>query len=188
MPAGRDEDGRIEIRLEPWAAGDLPLLRRLLGDPAMTAHLGGPESEETLADRQRRFERLGDSGEGRMFKVVDARTGTALGSVGYWRREWRGEGVFEAGWLVLPEFQGHGVAGAATRQAVARAAAERERRFLHAFPAVANAPSNALCRRLGFTLLEELDFAHPPGNILRCNDWRLDLRPPPAAAGPEEPR
>ena len=37
-----------DVRLDPWGEGDLPLLRRILGDPAMTEHLGGPESEERL--------------------------------------------------------------------------------------------------------------------------------------------
>ena len=32
------------VRIEPWAAGDLPLLEQLLGDPAMMEHLGGPET------------------------------------------------------------------------------------------------------------------------------------------------
>ena len=49
-------------------------------------------------------------------------------------------------------------------------------RFMHAFPSVDNPPSNAICRKLGFTFLEACDFEFPPGNPLRCNDWRLDLR------------
>ena len=31
-----------EYRVEPWGEDDLPLLHRLLGDPAMMEHLGGP--------------------------------------------------------------------------------------------------------------------------------------------------
>jgi RimJ/RimL family protein N-acetyltransferase len=47
---------------------------------------------------------------------------------------------------------------------------------MHAFPSVDNAPSNAICRKLGFELLEEsLEFEYPKGNVLRCSDWRLDL-------------
>jgi pyruvate/2-oxoglutarate dehydrogenase complex dihydrolipoamide dehydrogenase (E3) component len=34
------------VTLEPWGSGDLPLLERLMGDPRMTEHLGGPESPE----------------------------------------------------------------------------------------------------------------------------------------------
>jgi len=32
------------ISLRPWAEQDLPLLERLMGDPAMTEYLGGPET------------------------------------------------------------------------------------------------------------------------------------------------
>ena len=44
--------------LEPWGSGDLPLLKRLMGDPGMTEHLGGPESPDKLRERQGRYERL----------------------------------------------------------------------------------------------------------------------------------
>jgi hypothetical protein len=33
-----------------------------------------------------------------MFKVVDEESGEAVGCVGYWEREWRGEQVHETGW------------------------------------------------------------------------------------------
>jgi RimJ/RimL family protein N-acetyltransferase len=52
---------------------------------------------------------------------------------------------------------------------------QRRHRYLHAFPGVENEPSNAICRKLGFELLEALEFEYPPGNSMRCNDWRLDL-------------
>jgi RimJ/RimL family protein N-acetyltransferase len=45
-----------------------------------------------------------------------------------------------------------------------------------AYPGVDNAASNAICRKLGFTLLGAEDFEYPPGHLMRCNDWRLDLR------------
>ncbi len=50
-----------------------------------------------------------------------------------------------------------------------------DRPFVHAFPSVANGPSNALCRKLGFALVEERDFEYPKGHFMRCNDWQLDL-------------
>jgi RimJ/RimL family protein N-acetyltransferase len=163
------------VRLEAWGEDDLPLLEKLMGDPAMTEHLGGPESPEKIAERQARYEDVGDAGKGRMFKIVDEATGEAVGSVGYWERDWRDQQVYETGWSVLPAFQGKGIAGAATAQAIARARAEKKHRYLHAFPSVDNAPSNAICRKLGFTLLEAREFEYPPGNVMRCNDWRLDL-------------
>jgi RimJ/RimL family protein N-acetyltransferase len=159
------------VRLEPWGDGDLPLLEQLLGDPAMMEHLGGPESPEKLAERQARYQRAGSG----MFKIVDEATGDAVGSVGYWERATRDAQVYETGWSVLPAFQGRGIAGMATAQVIDRARAEGKHRFLHAYPSVDNAASNAICRKLGFTLVEEVDFEYPKGSFMRCNDWRLDL-------------
>ena len=159
------------VRIEPWGEGDLPLLEQLLSDPDMTQHFGGPESPEKIAERQKRYERAGS----RQFKIVDTATGEGVGWVGYWERTWRGEQVYEMGWSVLPAFQGRGIAGAATVQAIAMARSERKRRFLHAFPSVDNAPSNAICRKVGFTLVEECEFEYPPGHFMQSNDWRLDL-------------
>jgi hypothetical protein len=100
---------RRAVRIVPWGDADLPLLDEL-NSPAMTEHLGGPESAEKLVERQRRYEQL-PADEGRMFKIIDEATGEAVGSVGYWDRSWRDERVFEIGWGVLPSFQGHGIAG-----------------------------------------------------------------------------
>lgn len=163
------------IRIEPWGKGDLPLLRKTLGDPAMTRYLGGPESEEQLVRRQARFEHLTEEGKGRMFKIVHMATGEAVGSVGYWDTTHNGEDIYETGWLVIPAFQGKGIASKATALAIAKAREDGKYRFLHAFPSVENQPSNAVCRKLGFTLIEECQFEYPKGHFMQCNDWRLDL-------------
>jgi len=165
----------VSVRLEPWSEDDLPLLRRLLGDPAMTEHLGGPESEAKLVERQARYVTAREPGREQMFKIVDE-SGEATGSVGYWEKEWRESTVYETGWSVLPEHQGRGHASAATRLVIDEARAQRRRRYLHAFPSVDNAPSNAICRKLGFELLEACEFEFPKGHFMTCNDWRLDLR------------
>jgi RimJ/RimL family protein N-acetyltransferase len=163
----------VTVRLEPWGPDDLDLLTACLGDPAMMEHLGGPESPAKLADRQRRYEQPGS----KQYKIVDEATGERVGHVGYWEREHDGEPIYETGWAVLPAHQGRGIAAAATRQAIELARAERARRWLHAYPSVENGPSNALCRKLGFELLGDFEYVYPPGsgNVLRCNDWRLDL-------------
>jgi hypothetical protein len=46
---------------------------------------------------------------------------------------------------------------------------------MHAFPNVGNAPSNSICRRLGFELLDACELEFPKGRFMTCNDWRLDL-------------
>jgi RimJ/RimL family protein N-acetyltransferase len=58
---------------------------------------------------------------------------------------------------------------------VERARAGGKYRFMHAFPSVDNGPSNAICQKVGFALQAEADFEYPPGQFMRCNDWRLDL-------------
>ena len=172
-PQSARPDGS-SVRIEPWDADGLALLQQQ-NTPEMTQHLGGPEPAEKLVERQARYERLADSGKGRFFKIVDMTTGEVVGSVGYWENEWHGEEIYEMGWGVLPPFQGRGIASAATAQAVASARADGKRRFLHAFPSVDNPPSNGVCRRVGFTLVEEVAGEYPVGNFIRCNDWRLDL-------------
>jgi RimJ/RimL family protein N-acetyltransferase len=162
---------RGAVRIEPWGTGDLALLQACLGDPAMMHHLGGPERAEKIAERQARYEKP----DSKQFKIVDEATGAGVGWVGYWERDARGDQVYEIGWSVIPAHQGRGIAGAAARDVIGIARAEAERRFLHAYPAVDNTPSNAVCRKLGFTLLGTYAFEYPPGNTLRCNDWRLDL-------------
>ena len=164
----------VAVNLEPWGAGDLPLLERLMGDPSMTEHLGGVESPDKLRERQSRYERL--EGGDRMFKIVDLASGADVGSVGFWTKDWRDELIYEVGWMVVPGFQGRGIAVAATAQAVELAKREHKHHFMHAFPSIDNAPSNAICSRLGFELIEACEFEFPKGHFMSCNDWRLDLR------------
>jgi RimJ/RimL family protein N-acetyltransferase len=37
-------------------------------------------------------------------------SGTSVGSVGVWTKEWRDRRVYEVGWMVVPGFQGRGMA------------------------------------------------------------------------------
>jgi RimJ/RimL family protein N-acetyltransferase len=156
--------------IEPWPRGAVDVLTELLADPVMMEHLGGPETPERIAKRQADYEQ---PGSGQYAITVD---GAAVGWVGYWEREWRGGSVLEIGWSVLPPFQGRGLASAATAEALERARTESALRHVHAFPAAANGPSNGICRKLGFELLETLEFEYPPGTLMQCNDWRFDLR------------
>ncbi len=162
------------MRIVPWHEGGLDLLRRT-NAPEMMVHLGGPESEEKLLDRHRRYLLLEAAGPGRMFLVELAGGGGPAGTIGYWEREWGGATVWETGWSVAPEFQGRGVATAAALAVAEAAARDGRHRFLHAFPSVENPASNAICRKAGFTLVGPCDLEYPKGRALRCHDWRLDL-------------
>ncbi|EPH44778.1 hypothetical protein STRAU_2140 [Streptomyces aurantiacus JA 4570] len=157
----------------PWSEGDFELLVRH-NSPEMTAHLGGPETHEKLVDRHQRYLGL-DGRRGRMFRIVTDPGGETAGIVGFWETTHHGADVWEAGWGVLPECQGRGIAASAVRLVVAEARAAGLHRHLHACPSVANAASNGVCRKAGFTLLGAEDMEYPKGHWMRCNDWRLDL-------------
>jgi RimJ/RimL family protein N-acetyltransferase len=163
----------VQIGIRPWVDGDRRHLAAL-NTPEMTEHLGGPESPDQLRDRLARY--LAARGPSAwMFVVVDARTDERLGDVGYWEKTWHGQEVYETGWKVLPPHQGRGVATAALRLVVEHASIHCRRPALHAFPSVANAASNAICRKAGFQLLGAVDTEYPPGQPLTVNDWRLPL-------------
>ncbi|MGC4896101.1 GNAT family N-acetyltransferase [Micromonospora sp. DT31] len=175
-----------DVRLEPWSESALDLLCRI-NTPQMRRHVGGPEPEEQLLARHRRYLAMPATGQGCMFAVLLG--DEMVGSIAYHQRDWQGEQIYETGWNVLPPHQGRGIATAAgtalistVREAARRPGAPRR---LHAFPSVGNAPSNALCQRLGFTLVGPCDFEYPPGSgrVMRSNDWRIDLaEPDPPAA------
>jgi RimJ/RimL family protein N-acetyltransferase len=103
----------------------------------------------------------------------DDSPGTVAGSVVLWSHDEDGMPISEVGWMVLPEFQGRGVGKAAVRALLGRARDEHRWGVVHAFPGVTNAPSNGICRSLGFTLAgqRDVDFS---GRILRANHWLID--------------
>ncbi|HYU83519.1 MAG TPA: GNAT family N-acetyltransferase [Kribbellaceae bacterium] len=160
-----------EIALQPWTEDDLDLLRRA-NAPELMVHLGGPETEEQIVARHRRYVE-GDTFTGQLYSIRLGRE--PVGTIGYWEKDWQGETVFETGWTVLPEFQRRGIAVAATRAVIEEARAAGGCRHLHAFPSVENDGSNGVCRKAGFTLLGTYDFEYPKGHWMRCNDWGFDL-------------
>jgi RimJ/RimL family protein N-acetyltransferase len=97
------------------------------------------------------------------------------GTVTLWPHDADGRRFSEIGWMVLPEFQGRGLGKLAVRTLLELARDEDRWGLVHAFPAVANAPSNGICRSLGFTFTgeEEVPFAD---RVLRTNHWTIDPR------------
>ena len=163
-----------EIRLVAWSEADLDLLRRA-NTTTMWKYLGGPESEEKVIRRHRRYLPGNWTGSGGMYRVELVASHEPVGFVGYWERVDGDEMVYETGWHVLPEYQGRGIATAAMTALLEQAAAQPGLRRIHAYPSVDNEPSNALCRALGFTLRGVTDFEFPPGHQMRCNEWVFDL-------------
>lgn len=169
-------DRPIEVGIRPWAEGDFALLMCLMTDPAMMAHLGGPEHPEQVAHRHQRYLEA-KTGPNVAFAIVAGPEQCAVGWIGCWERHWHGEWVLETGWAVLLENQGQGIGSRAAQAVLEYARARGTHRWLHAFSAVDNAASNEICRRLGCTLVGEFDDEYPVGQHMRCNDWQIELIP-----------
>lgn len=167
MPA----DNSPTVTLVPWSDAGFDVLQKS-NTPEMTVHLGGPESPEKLADRHRRY--LDPGTGGTMFLVV-LPDGRVAGSTGYWDHEWDGEPAYETGYAILPEFQGRGLAVAATLAVAEAARADGRHRWLYAFPSVRHTASNAVCRKAGFELVGESEFEYPKGHFIQSSVWRLDV-------------
>lgn len=145
-------------------------------DPAMMAELGGPLPRAGIEAKVETDVRKTRADEYWVSMVVPdaAAPGVVAGSVALWSHD-EGEhaGLSEIGWMVLPEFQGHGYAKRAVRGVLARARDDGRWGVVHAFPGTTNAASNALCRSVGFTLVGEqrVTFAD---RVLHTNHWRID--------------
>ncbi len=172
------------MELRTITTEDLPLWETMQCDPIMMAELGGPHPKEKIPQIFHNTMEYVNTGRGWVFKIMpDEDPERAAGSVCIWEHSWQGEPINEMGWMILPGFQGRGLASKAVRATLDKARAEGRWDVVHAFPGVTNAASNAICRKAGFSLLDEceLDYA---GRLLRCNHWRIDLRSdPPDSAG-----
>lgn len=164
------------MELRPYGEEDLALTEALERDPDVMRELGGPVPSEDIPRVHRlRVETAANGGW--YFAIVPEPEGPAAGQIGIFQREHEGGSIDELGWMVLPSYQGRGVATDALRMLLERARADPRFDRLHAFPGVTNEPSNALCRRFGFELVEQSDveFRDRP---LRVNHWVLDVGRP----------
>lgn len=160
------------MQLVPITADDEDLAVRLECDPMMMRHIGGPRPEKDVrASHKRRLE-LMEHGFARMFKIVTEESHEVLGTIGIWEIDWEGPHTYEMGWFVLPEHQGKGVATSAARLIISLTRSDPEVCYIHAYPAVDNAPSNAIARKIGMKHHGEFDNEGFAG-VLRCNNWRI---------------
>jgi RimJ/RimL family protein N-acetyltransferase len=161
------------VELLPYTDEHRSLTEALELDPEVMKELGGPADPADL-DRVHRM-RVETVARGEWyFVIVPEPSGPPAGAIGIWESTVAGSPLHEVGWMVLPEFQGRGIATEALALVIDRARSDAGYERIHAFPGATNAPSNALCRTAGFTQTEEMEvkFRDRP---LRVNHWELDV-------------
>jgi RimJ/RimL family protein N-acetyltransferase len=168
--------GGAVVRLRDVELGDAGAYVRMRCDPVMMAELGGPLPREGIEDKVARPAQAAEAGTDWIKMIVpdEASAAVVAGSVALWSHvQDSGEPITEIGWMVLPEFQGRGLAKRAVRMLLEMARDDGRWGLVHAFPATTNAPSNGICRSLGFRFAGEQDVTFA-GRVLRSNHWLID--------------
>ena len=148
---------------------DLDLYQRLRCNPVMMAELGGPQSPERAAEQLKRDVETVREDSAWIKMILPGASAPAAGTVTLYSHE----GISEIGWMVLPEFQGRGLAGEAVRLVLSSARVDGRWGLIHAFPSRTNDASNAICRSAGFSLLGEEETAFA-GSVFSTNHWVFD--------------
>ncbi|HZP53646.1 GNAT family N-acetyltransferase [Actinocrinis sp.] len=171
------------MHLRDVELSDVDAYIRMRCDPVMMAELGGPLPPEGMAEKVRRDVETVASGRGWIKMIIpdEAAPHVVAGNVVLWSHEDEepdcadpAPAVFcEIGWMVLPEFQGRGLAKLAVRELLRLAHEDGRWGRIHAFPGATNGPSNGICRSLGFTLDGKRDVTFA-GRVLHTNHWSID--------------
>jgi RimJ/RimL family protein N-acetyltransferase len=104
----------------------------------------------------------------------DRRGRCDVGTLVLWKND-HDDPESELGWMVFPEFQGRGLGKRGVQMLLDEAGADGRWGAISAFPSVTNVASNAICRTLGFRLVDTTDFEYQ-GQTLVCNHWRIGPR------------
>lgn len=150
------------------------------------AELGGVQPHEKIPGILARQIACNEKDSGWVFKMVptfeDVNEGEfdadpelllGVGTVCIWTGEYKGQDVTEMGWGVLTKYQNRGFATKGVRLMLEKAKGNGRWGMIHCFTSTTNTASNAMCRRLGFELLEECDIEYD-GRPLHSNHYQYD--------------
>lgn len=130
---------------------DLDTYLRMRCDPVMMTELGGPQSRDRVAGQLKHDLDTVRADSTWIKMIVPDDSEQVAGTVTLYAHE----GISEIGWMILPEFQGRGLASEAVRAVLDLARADGRWGLIHAFLSTTNAASNAICCLVGFLLQGE---------------------------------
>jgi hypothetical protein len=82
----------MSVRLEPWEEDFLPSLQRA-NAPELMTHLGGPETDEKVLERNARYLDGRRTGAATMFRIATDDHPEGVGVIGYWQKNWHDEPI-----------------------------------------------------------------------------------------------
>ena len=170
-----DQAREAWVRLRDVAADDVDVYVRMRCDPVMMAELGGPLPREGMAakvacDVQ---QAAADTAWIRMIIPGGSAPGVVAGSVVLWSHEDSGTAMSEIGWR---NWRNSRDAGSPRRRCACCLSSRASRSaggLVHAFPAITNAASNAVCRSAGFSFAGEQNTSFA-GRLFRTNHWVIN--------------
>jgi RimJ/RimL family protein N-acetyltransferase len=165
------------MRLLPYSDVDRALTLALESDPAVMGHLGGVAGAGD-AERVHQHRLAAVAGGDLFYTIVPEGESDPVGIMAIWRTDWESVPIYELGVMLVPRFQGRGVAVQAFDLILQRARAEGITR-LDSFPAKTNRASNILLGHQGFSWVGDCDLDYE-GRPLRCAHWVRDLTEPAA--------
>jgi RimJ/RimL family protein N-acetyltransferase len=163
------------VRLRDVELGDVSAYVRMRCDPVMMAELGGPLPREGIEAKVARDVRQAAADAAWIKMIIPDGSGPEVvaGSVALWSHDDSGTPMSEIGWMVRQEFQGQGIAKWAVHMLLAQARDQDRWEMVHAFPAVTNAPSDGVCRSVGFRFVEETQTTFAD-RLFRTNHWVIN--------------
>lgn len=159
--AGLDGLSSNRLRLRRFSRDDLPLLRRLNGDPQVMQHLGGVETpEETQAALEGRIlgYYLEHPGLG-VWATLERDSGAFVGF--HLLNHIRGETLIQVGYRLLPAYWGRGYATEMTRRLLRYGYADLALPGICAITAPDNFGSQRVLLKSGLERRGERAFNHP---------------------------
>ena len=123
---GESSGNGAVMRLELMTEEDVELRIRMETDPGLMSELGGPRPKEDIERAHAKSLLLAAEGECWPMKIIPDGSKMPAGNVDIFRSSHDGKDIYEIGWMILPEFQGRGLASRAVHEMLERARNERK--------------------------------------------------------------
>lgn len=130
--------------------GDLELMQKMFGDPAMTVFLGGPHSSESIQERLNTWQTNWRGSKSFCGIVEERQSGKHIGSASIHPSTVPDQSGAEISYMILPEYQHRGYATEIARALIDYAFEVMKLDQLLIAGNPDNEPSQKIAKRLGF--------------------------------------